>query len=354
MSGNLLEQPLQAGAISLANRVVMAPLTRCRAIHDRIPNDLMAEYYRQRSGAGLILSEATAIDPMAVGYSNTPGIWNEAQIAGWQKVTHAVHAANGKIMLQLWHVGRISDPYYLDGQLPVAPSALRLEGKITRLDPPRDYVTPRALELHEIPQIVAQYARATANARHAGFDGVEIHGANGYLIDQFLHPFSNLRTDAYGGSIENHARFLLEVTDACIAAWDADHVAIHLSPRPAADNMRGIELAELYHYVATELRQRRIAFICLREPLGPIRHLPAIKQAFQGVVIANQEFTRDSAEQIIAAGEADAVAFGRLYIANPDLDRRLIHNLPLNAPQTETFYGDGPIGYTDYPFFAGT
>lgn len=214
-----LFKPLQAGDIRLPNRVVMAPLTRCRAIHDRVPNALMLEYYRQRAGAGLILSEATAIDPMGVGYPNTPGIWNEAQVEGWSRITRAVHDEGGLIFLQLWHVGRVSDPSYLGGKPPVAPSAVALEGHVSLVRPRRPYPVPRALETEEIPGIVEAYRRGAELARRAGFDGVEIHGANGYLIDQFLQASSNLRTDAYGGSIPRRSRFLLEVTDACISVW---------------------------------------------------------------------------------------------------------------------------------------
>jgi 2,4-dienoyl-CoA reductase-like NADH-dependent reductase (Old Yellow Enzyme family) len=345
---DLLFQPLQAGALHLPNRIVMAPLTRCRAVDRRIPNPLMVDYYVQRASAGLILAEATAIDPMAVGYANTPGIWNDDQVRGWQAVTRAVHAAGGRIMLQLWHVGRISDPCYLDGRLPVAPSAIAAPGLIRRAAPERPYVTPRALDRSEIPQVVATYRRAAQLAVEAGFDGVEIHGANGYLIDQFLQPSSNQRADDYGGCIENRARFLLEVTDAVIGVWGADRVAMHLAPRGEQDANDPSGL-QLFSYVARQLGARSLAFICGREARGPGWLGPQLKAAFGGVYIANQEFTRESAEETLAAGEADAVAFGRWFISNPDLPARLLARAAINPADPDSFYGDGAAGYTDYP-----
>lgn len=226
-----LFDPLQAGAFLMKNRIVLAPLTRCRASAGRVPNDLMREYYVQRASAGLMLSEATSVTPMGVGYPDTPGIWSDEQVAYWKKITDAVHAAGGTILLQLWHVGRISDPVYLDGELPVAPSAIAAKGHVSLVRPMRDYVVPRALELSEIPGVIAAYRRGAENAKRAGFDGVEVHGANGYLLDQFLQDSTNLRTDAYGGPIENRARLMLEVVDACIEVWGADRVGLHLAPR---------------------------------------------------------------------------------------------------------------------------
>ena len=228
-----LFEPIKIGALELPNRVIMAPLTRCRAEPGRVPGDLMVEYYVQRASAGLIITEATSVDPMGVGYPDTPGIWSDAQVAGWQRITTAVHKAGGRIVLQLWHVGRISDPRYLDGELPVAPSAIAAQGHVSLLRPKRDYVTPRALETEEIPGIVAAYRRGAENAKRAGFDGVEVHGANGYLLDQFLQSDTNQRTDAYGGSVENRARLLLEVTDAGTDVWGADGVGMHLLTRRA-------------------------------------------------------------------------------------------------------------------------
>lgn len=344
-----LFEPLQLGEVRLPNRIIMAPLTRCRAIDERIPNALMAEYYRQRAGAGLILTEATAVDPMGVGYPNTPGIWNQAQVAGWRQVTQAVHEAGGTIFMQLWHVGRISDPVYLGGEKPVAPSAIAQPGHVSLVKPQRPYPTPRALDIEEIPGIVEAYRRGAENAKAAGFDGVELHGANGYLIDQFLQASSNQRADIYGGSIENRARFLLEVSDAVIGVWGAGRVGMHLAPRGAEDPQDDPTGEKVFSHVARELGRRKIAFICGREPRQENWLAPRLKKEFGGVYIANQEFTQLSAEAVVAAGEADAVAFGRLFIANADLPRRFAQNLALNEPSPATFYGDGPEGYTDYP-----
>lgn len=348
-----LFDPMRVGDLELPNRVIMAPLTRSRAIGGgRVPNALMAQYYVQRASAGLILSEATAVTPQGVGYADTPGIWSDEQVAGWKMVTDAVHAAGGRIFLQLWHVGRISDPVFLDGALPVAPSAIAAQGHVSLVRPKRAYVTPRALDTEEIPGIVAAFRKGAENAKRAGFDGVEIHGANGYLLDQFLQDKTNKRTDAYGGSVENRARLLLEVTDACIEVWGASRVGMHLAPRGDAHDMGDSNPAETFGYVATELGKRGIAFICAREALGANRLGPQLKKAFGGVYIANEKMTRDSAEQVIASGEADAVAFGQLFIANPDLPERLKINAPLNQPQPETFYHPGAEGYTDYPALA--
>jgi len=344
-----LFDPITIGALHCPNRIVMAPLTRARAGASRIPNALMAEHYVQRASAGLILSEATAITPMGVGYADTPGIWSEAQVDGWKTVTAAVHAAGGRIVMQLWHVGRISDPVFLDGALPVAPSAIAAEGHVSLVRPERPYVVPRALATDEIPGIVAAYGKAAENARRAGFDGVEIHGANGYLLDQFLQDRTNRRTDRYGGSIENRARLMLEVTDAAIAVWGADRVGLHLAPRGDAHSMGDSDPAATFGYVAHEMGKRRIAFIFARESLGDNRIGPKLKAAFGGVFIANEGLTKATAESVLQAGEADAVAFGQLFIANPDLPRRLALDAPLNQPKPETFFASGPAGYTDYP-----
>lgn len=346
---SLLFSSLKAGEIELSSRIVLAPLTRCRAVDRRIPNDLMVDYYRQRASAGLMLSEATAIDPMGVGYPNTPGIWNDAQVEGWKKVTTAVHEAGGRILLQLWHVGRVSDPHYLDGELPVAPSAIALDGHVSHIRPKRPYVTPRALERGEIPGVVEAYRRGAELAKAAGFDGVEIHGANGYLVDQFLQASSNHRTDSYGGSIENRCRFLAEVTDAVIGVWGPGRVGMHLAPRGGEDPDNDPTGEQLFTHVAELLGQRKIAFICGREPMGEGWLGPRLKEAFGGVYIANQAFTRDTAATVVASGKVDAVAFGRLFIANPDLPRRFAEGASLNDPVPETFYGDGAEGYTDYP-----
>ena len=344
-----LFQPLQVGALTLPNRIIMAPLTRARAGVERIPNVIMAEYYTQRASAGLIISEATSVTPMGVGYADTPGIWSDVQVAGWKLTTDAVHAAGGRIFLQLWHVGRISDPSFLNGELPVAPSAIQPAGHVSLIRPMKEYVTPRALETAEIPGIVAAYRKGAENAKKAGFDGVEIHGANGYLLDQFLQDGTNYRTDNYGGSIENRARLMLEVTDACIEIWGADRVGMHLAPRRDSHDMKDSNAAATFGYVAEQLGQRKIAFICAREYLGADSLGPQIKQKFGGVYIANEGFTQDSAEQAVKAGTVDAVAFGKLFIANPDLPARFATNAQLNTPQPETFYAPGAHGYTDYP-----
>ena len=353
---SLLFTPIQVGDLNLPNRVIMAPLTRCRASEGRVPNALMAEYYAQRASAGLILTEATSVMPMGVGYPDTPGIWSAEQIEGWQRVTQAVHAAGGRIFMQLWHVGRVSHPDYLDGALPVAPSALAPEGHVSLLRPKRDYVVPRALETEEIPAIVEAYRQGAINAKAAGFDGVELHGANGYLLDQFLQDSTNRRTDRYGGSIENRARLLLEVTDAAIGVWGAGRVGVHLAPRCDAHTMGDSDPLATFSYVARELGKRKIAFIFARESQAAPRLGPALKSAFGGVYIANEGLTRDTAEALINAGEADAVAFGKDFIANPDLPARLLKNAPLNPAQPESFHGYGrsnPVeGYTDYPFMS--
>lgn len=340
---------LPLGDLVLPNRIIMAPLTRCRASAGRVPNALMAEYYAQRAGAGLILSEATSVCPQGVGYPDTPGIWNEAQVQGWKEVTEAVHARGGRIFLQLWHVGRISDPLYLDGELPVAPSALAPEGHVSLVRPEKAYVTPRALELDEIPGIVAAYRQGAENAQRAGFDGVEIHAANGYLLDQFLQDSTNRRSDAYGGCIENRARLLLEVTDAAIEIWGPGRVGVHLAPRCDAHSMGDSNPAATFGYVAEELGKRGIAFIFAREAQGPGLLGPELKRKFGGVFIANQGLTAETATAIVETGQADAVAFGVPYIANPDLVQRLRLGAPWNEARPQLFYGGGVPGYTDYP-----
>ena len=348
-----LIKPIQVGTLNLPNRIVMAPLTRCRASAGRVPNSLMAEYYAQRASAGLILSEATSVSPQGVGYPDTPGIWSQEQVQGWKLITQAVHAAGGRIFLQLWHVGRISDPEFLNGELPVSPSAIAAQGHVSLLRPQRDYVTPRALEIEEIPGIIEAYRKGAENAKEAGFDGVEVHGANGYLLDQFLQDSTNKRNDAYGGSIENRARLMLEVTDAVISVWGAGRVGMHLAPRGDAHTMGDSNPLATFGYVAEQLGKRGIAFIFTRESLGENRISPELKKRIGGVLIANEGFNRETAQQVVAAGEADAVSFGKDFIANPDLPRRLQLNLPLNPYHSETFYGYGQqdqrVGYTDYP-----
>lgn len=344
-----LLDPLTIGDWRLPNRVVLAPLTRTRASAGRVPNAMMAEYYRQRAGAGLMLTEATSVMPMGVGYPDTPGIWSPEQVEGWKLVTRAVHEAGGRILLQLWHVGRVSDPYYLAGEAPVAPSAIAPAGHVHLLRPVRPFTTPRALERDEIPGIVVAFKQGAENAQRAGFDGVEIHGANGYLLDQFLQDSTNRRTDDYGGSIENRARLMLQVTDAVVSVWGARRVGMHLAPRGDLYSMGDSNPAATFGYVAEQLGRRGIAFIGVRESAGPGRLGPELKRKFGGIYIANEGFSFETANQAIAAGEADAVAFGKLFIANPDLPRRFALGAPLNVPEASTFYGSGPHGYTDYP-----
>ncbi len=345
-----LFEPLKLGALELPNRVIMAPLTRCRADEGRVPSDLARDYYVQRAGAGLIFTEATSVSPMGVGYPNTPGIWSPEQVKGWKKIVDAVHEAGGRIVLQLWHVGRISHPIYLNGQLPVAPSAIAAAGNVSLVRPKQNYPTPRALERDEIPDIIEAYRQGAKNALEAGFDGVEIHGANGYLPDQFLRDGTNQRTDDYGGSLENRARFLLEVTDAAIAVWGADRVGVHLSPRNGVHDVHDSDVARTFCYVAEQLGKRGIAYIFTRESLdGGERFTPTMKEKFGGPVISNEQFSREQAETVLENGEADAIAWGQLFIANPDLPRRLEWDAPLNEPDASTFYASGAHGYTDYP-----
>ncbi len=344
-----LLDPIQIGDLKLRNRVVMAPLTRLRGTAEHLPTPLMAEYYAQRAGAGLILSEGIPVARQGVGYARVPGIWSPEQVEGWKPVTAAVHRAGGRILAQIWHVGRISHPQFLGGELPVAPSAIRPAGHVSLLRPLTEYVTPRALERAEIPGIVEAYRRGAENAQLAGFDGVEMHGANGYLLDQFLQDGSNQRSDEYGGPIENRARLMLEVADAVVSVWGAGRVGMHLAPRGDAHDMHDSNPAATFGYVARELGRRGLAFLCAREFFGPDRLGPQLKKQFGGVYIANEKYTQAQAEQVIEAGEADAVAFGQLFIANPDLPARFRSGAPLNTPDAATFYAPGAHGYTDYP-----
>jgi 2,4-dienoyl-CoA reductase-like NADH-dependent reductase (Old Yellow Enzyme family) len=366
-----LFDPLKLGALDLPNRIIMAPLTRSRATPDgRVPTDLQVAYYRQRASAGLIISEATSVTAMGVGYAATPGIWSDEQTEGWKKVTRAVHQAGGRMVLQLWHVGRISHPLFLDGAQPEAPSAVRPKGNVSLVRPPTEYVTPRALERDEIPRVIAEFKRGAENAQRAGFDGVHIHGANGYLLDQFLQDSTNQRTDDYGGPIENRARLMLEVADACISVWGGTRVGMHLAPRMDSHDMGDSDRLGTFSYVARELGRRKLGWIAAREAVidentklvdsqgnpKPIRNAesigPILKREFGGPFIANEGFDQQSAEALLAAGKADAVAFGKLFIANPDLVRRFRDKAPLNPWDTATFYAGGERGYTDYPAIA--
>jgi 2,4-dienoyl-CoA reductase-like NADH-dependent reductase (Old Yellow Enzyme family) len=344
-----LLDPIQVGDLHLPNRIFMAPLTRLRGTADHIPTPIMVDYYTQRATAGLIISEGTPVDPMGVGYANVPGLWSQQQVEAWKPVTAAVHKAGGHIFSQIWHVGRISDPEFLNGQLPVAPSAIAAAGTVSLLRPPRPFITPRALEISEIKGIIEAFRRGAQNAQAAGFDGVELHGANGYLLDQFLQDGSNHRTDEYGGPIENRARLMLECADAAISVFGPGRVGMHLAPRGDAHGISDSNPEATFTYVARELGKRNLAFIAAREHVGPDSIGPNLKQAFGGVFVANEAIDQAIGQQLLDEGKADAVAFGKLFIANPDLPARFAKHAPLNRPNASTFYAAGAEGYIDYP-----
>ncbi|MBV8045759.1 MAG: N-ethylmaleimide reductase [Paludibacterium sp.] len=362
MSFDKLFTPLKVGAVTLKNRVVMAPLTRLRNTEPGdAPTALAVDYYRQRASGGLLIAEGTHISPTAKGYAGAPGIYSEEQVRAWQPVTAGVHQAGGLIALQLWHTGRISHrSLQPDNDAPLAPSAIRADsntnvrtadGGLARV--PCD--EPRAMEVSEIEDLLEDYRRATDNARRAGFDLVEIHAAHGYLLQQFLSPQSNLRTDAYGGSIENRARLVLEVVDAVVGEWSADRVGIRISPLGIFNGLSDVGQEEMAHYLVKELARRKLAFLHISEPDwagGPAlteAFRQAVRAEYPGVIIAAGGYDGDKAEAVIAKGYADAVAFGRSYIANPDLAERLQQGAALNQPDLATFYGGGAKGYTDYP-----
>jgi 2,4-dienoyl-CoA reductase-like NADH-dependent reductase (Old Yellow Enzyme family) len=346
---NCLFSPLQVGDIEIPNRIVMAPLTRQRSGKSRVPNPMMAEYYAQRSGAGLIISEATSIESMGVGYEDTPGIWSKEQIAGWKLITEAVHQRGGRIFLQLWHVGRVSHPYFLNGELPVAPSAIRPCGYVSLIRPKLEFVVPRELGTQEVADLVQRYKEGAENAKMAGFDGVEIHAANGYLIDQFIQSTTNKRTDIYGGSIENRSRFLLEIVDAVTPVWGAGRLGVHLAPASDAHDMGDESPKETFGYIARELGKRKIAFIFTREVQREEYLTPFLKQEFGGVVIANQELSLATARDLIRENKADAVAWGKYFISNPDLVEKIRKGIEWAPFNPDTFYTKGPEGYIDYP-----
>lgn len=350
-------QPVRLGCIDLPNRIVMGPLTRSRAGAGDVPGPLNAEYYAQRASAGLIVSEATQITRQGKGYAFTPGIETDAQVAGWRLVTRAVHDAGGRIFLQLWHVGRISHPSLQPGgSLPVAPSAVRPKGQAFTETGFQPFVTPRALAIEEIGAIVADYRRATTNALQAGFDGVEIHAANGYLIDQFLRDRTNLRTDGYGGSVENRTRFLAEVVEAVTAVAGGNRTGIRFSPVSPANDMADSEPRAVFLAAVERINARRLAYMHVVEGAtqGP-REVPGgfdlqdLRRAFKGLYVANNGYDLAMAQAALREGRADLIAFGRPFIANPDLVERLRRGAPLAEPQRETFYGGDAHGYTDYP-----
>ncbi|WP_426423509.1 alkene reductase [Bradyrhizobium genosp. A] len=353
--------PTTVGRYRLSHRVVMAPLTRMRSDPGDVPSELMVEYYTQRaSDGGLIISEATPVSIRGNGYAGAPGIYSDTQIAGWRRITDAVHARGGRIFQQLWHVGRQSHvDLQPNGEAPVAPSAIAAEGYAYTKNGEAPFSMPRALEQHEIPDIIEEFRAGAGRALRAGFDGVEIHGANGYLPDQFLQDGTNKRTDAYGGSIENRARFMLEVTQAAISVWGADRVGVRIAPSGSYGSMSDSDPAATFGYVTTELDRLGIAYLHVVEPRikgieeiakgqAPVaaQHL---RPKFSRTLIAAGGFAPDSAEAIVAAGDADLVAFGRHFISNPDLPARLRHRLPLNRYDRSTFYGGDARGYTDYP-----
>ena len=356
-----LFSPARFGAIELSNRVVMSSLTRNRAGAGNVPTPLVAEYYRQRASAGLILTEASPICAEGHGYPRTPGIHTPEQVAGWKQVTDAVHGAGGKIALQLWHVGRISHPdLQPGGALPVAPSAIRPAGQVFTGTAMKDYVTPRALETGEIPGLVATYAQAARNAMDAGFDGVEVHAGNGYLLDQFLRASTNRRTDAYGGSKENRARLLLEVLDAVCKAIGNDRVGLRLSPVSPFNDISDDDPQSTFDYVVTQLNPLRLAFLDVLQGTGgapreewiPFDYEP-LRALYSGNLIRNNGYDFATAQAAVTSGAADAIAFGRLLLANPDLVERFRRGAPLNAPNYERLYTGEEKGYTDYPFLAG-
>ncbi len=357
-----LFRPLPIGAVEVPNRVLMAPLTRNRAQADGTPRAIVTEYYRQRASAGLIVTEATQVSPEGKGYVDTPGIHDDAHVAAWRRITDTVHAGGGRVFLQLWHVGRISHVSLLpDGQAPVAPSAIRAKAQTFNAEGMQDVSEPRALEAVELPRIVADYIRAAERAKEAGFDGVEVHAANGYLLDQFLRDGSNKRTDAYGGSAENRARLALEVTEAVARVWGADRVGIRLSPFEAFNDMSDSAPEQTFAAVYRLLDRLGLAYLHVVENFGNADKAPEqvaveaaaldrLRALWSGVYIANGNFDATQAAEWIAKGRADAVSFGRPFIANPDLPERFRIDAALNAPDQATFYGGGAEGYTDYPF----
>jgi N-ethylmaleimide reductase len=357
MSSVDIFSPFRLGPLDLPNRAVMAPMTRNRAGPGNVPTALNATYYAQRAGAGLIVSEATQVSPQGIGYPGTPGIHSAEQVAGWKLVTEAVHCAGGRIFLQLWHVGRISHPSLQPGgALPVAPSAIAPAGQAWTTNGMEAYVAPRALETSEIPGIVEDYRRGAANARDAGFDGVELHGANGYLIDQFLRDGTNKRTDRYGGSTSNRARFLIEVTKALIGEWGAERVGVRLSPTNPYNDIADSNPAATFSTAARELNLLGIAYLHIVEPgpgdpvaTGEMPDIGFFRKIWRGPLIANKGYDLERANAVLRSGDADLVSFAALYLANPDLDQRFRRGGPFNPPDRKTFYGGTAKGYTDYP-----
>ena len=350
-----LFSPIKIGNGTLKNRIFMAPMTRCRSVEGNVANEMMAEYYAQRASAGLIISEGSQISELGIGYPFTPGIHTPEQVEGWKKVTRAVHEKGGAIFLQLWHVGRVSHPAFHNGDLPVSSSAIKPGGEIYTYEGMKPFVTPRALETDEIKTVVQEYVTGAKNAIEAEFDGVEIHGANGYLIDQFLRDGTNIREDRYGGSVENRARFLFEVVEGIITAVGSDKTGLRLSPSGTSHDMKDSDPAKHFAYVCEKLNAYGLAYLHIIDALeGDIRHganvvdLAVLREAYKGVLIANGGYDKERGNAAIKNGQADAVSFGKLFLANPDLPERFKANAVLNKPDTATFYTQGEKGYLDY------
>ncbi|MCX6074096.1 MAG: alkene reductase [Campylobacterales bacterium] len=347
---------IQIGKYNLKNRIFMAPMTRCRSLHNNIPNEMMADYYSQRASAGLIITEATQISTKGIGYPYTPGIHTPEQVQGWRKVTNAVHDKGGKIFLQLWHVGRISHPVYHNGELPVAPSAIKPAGSIYTYEGMKEFVVPHALSTDEIKNVVQDYVAGAKNAIEAGFDGVEIHGANGYLIDQFLRDGTNHREDSYGGSIERRARFLFEIVEGITSAIGSDKTGLRLSPSGTFNDMKDSDPQKHFTYICEKLNGFDLAYLHIIDALdGDIRHganvveLSLLREAYKGVLVANGGYDKERGDLVIKNGEADAISFASLFLANPDLPERFKANAQLNVPNSDTFYTQDEKGYLDYP-----
>lgn len=353
-----LLSPLTVGALSLKNRFVMAPLTRNRADAGMVPSDMMVEYYRQRASAGLIITEATLVSNDGEGYPHIPGIYSEQQIEGWKKVTDAVHQQGGKIVMQIWHCGRVGhSSMQPDGRVPMAPSAIRPAGEVMTYDGMQPYETPRAMTLGEIEQMKVNFRLAAQNALSAGFDGVEVHGANGYLLDQFLRDGSNHRNDLYGGSLENRARLLLEVVDEVTRVWGADRVGVRLSPLQPFNDVSDSDPKATFSYAVEQLNQRELAYLHITEmgidnpgAAGPYFDITSLRPHWNGIYMTNYDYSLERANQVIASGEVDLISFGKLFIANPDLPVRFDKQAALNEPDPDTFYGGDERGYIDYPF----
>jgi len=345
--------PLQVGDLLLPNRIVMAPLTRVRAGSTHIPNDMMVDYYAQRASSGLIMTECTMVDAHACAFIGEGGIYSPAHVAGWKRVTDAVHAKGGRIFMQIWHPGRAAHSLLNEGEQPVSSSAKAIRHEMTQTPQgSKPYEVPRALLTEEIPRYLEMFRLAAQNAKQAGFDGVQIHGAHGYLIDNFLRDGVNVRTDSYGGSVPNRARFLLEVTDAAISVWGTGRVAVRISPLVPFNDMVDSQPETLVTYVAQEMSHRKIAFLEIRHENHSLPDEQAIlataRRHFQGVLMTNGSYTRESGEATVARGNADAIVYGRPYIANPDLVERFAKQAPLNEVNYDRLYGGGPDGYSDY------